>query len=318
MTSDELLLSNSEMQTFRRCGRKWYLSTYRRLKPRAINMPGSPFSIGNVVHDSLAAYYDPTVKADPVAFAHGIIDEKRGLNPELGNFQDKEEELIVIMLEGYLEWLEETGADQDLQVIGTETMAEAVLIPGVKLISKLDAPVTRISDGAKMALEHKTLKSMTVPLPLLKLDTQLLTEHLVRFLHLQEAGATAEEAQEACHGILYNMLRKVKRTASAKPPFYGREDVPHNIHELRAHWRHCVSVALEIQNKRSRLDQGETHHTVCPPSPTRNCTWDCDFFKICVMADDGSDFEGALHDLYEERDPLERYDDAAELEDTVG
>lgn len=313
--SDVLLLSNSEMQSFRRCHRKWYLGVYRRLSPRVEDLPGTPFSIGNLVHDGLARYY--AGEGDPVAFVEATIDEDLGVMPTYADELEKERALVVAMLTGYMEWLEETGADQELTILGVEQMAQAKLVDGVDLISKLDAPVHRESDGAKLALEHKSVASLTQPLALLKLDTQLLTEHLVRFLHLVEQGASEAEAQEACHGILYNMLRKVKRTASAKPPFYGRVDVPHNIIELRNHWRHCVSVARQIQESTRRLDAGESHHAVCEPNPKRECAWDCPFFKVCPMADDGSDFEGALRDLYVERDPLQRYDGADMLDDAV-
>ncbi len=309
----DLRLSNSEMKDYRRCQRKWYLGTYLELRLRQGPEPGSPLSIGTLVHDALAAYYDPSVKADPVLYAEQIFQDAVAESPAYESALAREFELIRIMLSGYMEWLEETGADQDIEVLGTERMAEIEVAEGITLLSKLDAPVRRVSDGTRMAFEHKTVQSLGAPLSLLKLDTQLLTEHLVLFLSARMEGATDAEAYAQCTGIVYNMLRKVKRTASAKPPFYGREEVPHNIHELRNHWRHVLAIAREIQRTRARLDAGESHHTACVPNPTRECTWDCDFFRVCVLADDGSDFEGALEDTYEKRDPLERYQGAQPL-----
>lgn len=309
--TDLLRLSNSEIAAYRRCKRKWYLGTYRRLRPRASDAPGSSLHIGNLVHDALAEYYASGV--DPVSYAEGTIDAESAGLPEAHKEFEKERGLVSAMLSGYLEWLEETGADGDLRILGAETRVEVKLVPGVNLLAKLDAPVERISDGAKLALEHKTTQSLEQPLPLLKLDSQFLTEHLARFLHAMEEGATAAEAYDQCHGILWNALRKVKRTASAKPPFYARIDVPHNIHELRNHWRHVLAAASEIQVATLALDAGADHHKVAPPTPQRDCTWSCPFFKVCVMHDDGSDVEGAIQALYEERDPLERYEDTEEL-----
>lgn len=301
-------LSNSEIKEYRRCLRKWYLGQYRRLKLRSRTFEaGQPLEIGDWVHDALAAYYDPATRTDPVAFAHSLYEQRLAEAPEWAGDIEKDWKLVKAMLSGYMEWLAETGVDIDLEIEGSETFGEVPLVDDVTLLSKLDAPVTQKSSGAKLALEHKSTKSLTVLLPHAKLDTQYLTEHLVRFLDLVEKGATHEEAYDQCHGILLNMLRKVQRTATAKPPFYGREIVPHNLHELRNHWRHTVAWARMIQATRGRLDAGEEHQVVCPPTPTRDCTWDCPFFKVCVMADDGSDFEGALADLYEEHDPLERY-----------
>lgn len=311
---DVKLLSNSEMKLWRRCRRSWYLGYYRRLGLIGRDPFGSASSIGNLVHDALAAYYDPAVRADPVAFAKAKVEE--ALKEHAVDYAEiqKEGELVVLMLEGYMDWLEETGADSDIVVTGSEQMARVKLIDGVDLISKLDAVVERGRDGAKLALEHKTTDNFSRPLPTLKLNSQFLTEHLCRFLAEIQAGRTPEEAQEGCHGILWNGLRKSKRTARATPPFYQRLDVTHNIEELRNHWRHVAAVATEILQAQARLDAGEDHHTVCYPNATNDCSWDCDHFKICVMFDDGSKVQHAIEAMYEERDPLARYDGATVME----
>lgn len=320
MRKGSIGLSNSEMQEFRRCKRKWYLHHYRRLAKRAGDKPGSALSIGNYVHDALAAYYDLTEPVHPVEYAEAALELAIKEFPAREDEYRKEFDLVRAMLAGYLEWLEDTGADADLTVTGSE---QKVMVPlrradgselGVTLLSKLDAPVERKSDGHRLALEHKTTGSLDAPQIGYRIDSQFLTEHLARFLHHMEEGATAEEAYNECSGILVNLIKKVKRTSSAKPPFYARVDVPHNIHELRNHWRHVVTVAADIAATEAALDAGADHHDVAPPTaiPDR-CKWECEFFRVCPMADDGSDFEGALEAIYEQRDPLERYDDNEEL-----
>lgn len=315
-----LRLTNSEMASFRRCRRKWWLSYHRGLTPRDPHPYGSPISVGNLVHDALAHYYDPAERTDPVLFARqwrdAELEAAGGYEVEIR----KQWDLVDAMLTGYLEWLEETGADSDLLVLGTERFVEVSVgeessgvFDGFTILSKLDAPVEQVHDGAKLALEHKTVGSLVQPLALLKIDSQLLTEHLVRFLDAIEKGASQEEAAAQCHGVLYNMLRKVKRTAAAKPPFFGREVAPHNIVELRNHWKHVVSIAHEIQRTRNRLDAGESHHMVTPPSPNADCKWSCPFFPICHMFDDGSRVEDYIAEKYIEGDPLARYEGALEL-----
>lgn len=310
-------LSNSEMATFRRCKRKWWLSHYRRLQPRASAAAGSPISIGNLVHDALAQYYDPDLRVDPVRWAEFRVQDVIAEEPMFEIEITKEWSLVEIMLTGYMEWLAETGADSDLKLLGSERVVavdiDAKLDEPLTLISKLDAPVEQISDGARLVLEHKTVSSLDQPLPKLKLDTQLLTEHLVRYLHAREEGATHEEAEDKCHGVLYNMLRKVKQTAAAKPPFYGRVTVPHNTYELRNHWLHVVGIAEEIVRTQKRLTLGESHHRVVPPSPGESCKWSCQFFRICAMFDDNSQVEAAVDAMFEERDPLERYEGARDI-----
>jgi PD-(D/E)XK nuclease superfamily len=316
LSSDIKRLSNSEAVSFRRCRRSWYLDTYRRLKPRVEEEAGSARWIGNLVHDALAWYYDPRATSNPVGYAKAVVGKLIEESPEQEERLTKEADLVYKMLEGYLEWLDETGADAELTILGSEQMAEAQLVEGINLISKLDAPVLRESDGARLALEHKTVADFS-NFALHKIDTQFLTEHLVRFLSLIEQGAEADEAEEACHGILWNGLRKVKRTAKATPPFYMRDDIRHNRIQLRNHWQHVLAVAQEILATTAALDAGVDHHSACPPSPTRDCFWECDFFRICSFFDDGSDVEGAIEAMYVEANPLERYENTAPLIDSL-
>jgi hypothetical protein len=306
-----LRLTYSESKQWMRDRRQWYLGTYRGLQKRAIDTPFNPLDLGTAYHDALALYYEDS-KNDPLAFVTAQYDSLIAETEYVKDAQ-KAKDLITAMVGGYLEWLEETGADADLIIEGSESMVEVKLVPGITLLSKLDAPVTRRSDGSKLALEHKTTASLDAPLALLKLDRQFLTEHLARFLMLQAQGATADEAHHLCTGILWNGARKVKRGPTAKPPFYARVDVLHNIVELRNHWKHMVAIGREIQYARWLLDAGVSHHIVCPPNPTRDSTWDDPFFKISVMLDDGSDAEGAIEELYEKHDPLERYQGAVPI-----
>ena len=227
----------------------------------------------------------------------------------------KERDLAVTMVEGYMQWLEETGADAELRVLAAETKIQVTLTEGVDILTKLDARVEHVPTGRRLSLEHKTVGSLTEPLPLLQLDTQLLTEHLAEYLAAHEPADDESARAQLATGVLYNMLRRVKRTAAAKPPFYGREEVSHNINELRNHWRHVMSIARAIESARDDLDGGLSHHHVAPPSPDRSCSWQCEFFRVCPLFDDGSDVEAALEDLYVEGDPLERYVGIAEYED---
>jgi hypothetical protein len=316
---DAIGLSNSEMAEWRRCRRKWYLSHYRRLRKKTDDEPGSATWIGNLVHDALAAYYDPVEPVDPVGYAEAALEVAIAEHPSIEDAARKEFEMVRIMLEGYIEWLAESGADAGLRVLGSEQTVRVEMKlagepVGVTLLAKLDAPIERESDGFRSALEHKTTDSLTAPIEGYRINTQFLTEHLARFLHAMEQGMSPEEAYNDCPGITVNLIRKSKRTARAKPPFYAREEVTHNIHELRNHWHHVVTIAREIASAEARLDAGEDHRTVVPSNPIpRDCSWSCPFFRLCPMMNDGSDYEGYIEAAFEEHDPLERYADMEEM-----
>src|SRR5690606_37584810 len=109
------------------------------------------------------------------------------------------------MVEGYLQWLAETGVDSGLRVVASETYLEAPLdVPGVevevKLIGKIDVRVVREYDGARLFIDHKTTGSLTEPLKTIRLDPQMLHYHVLEWLSDVEAAR--------CDGALYNMLRK--------------------------------------------------------------------------------------------------------------
>lgn len=301
-----LRLTNSEMKTFKRCRRKWWLSTYRGLGPRRRDF-NRPTGIGTRVHNALAVLYDPVAPQDPVAWMRQSVQEDLAKFPDEKTAIEKEADLAEAMVEGYCQWLEETGEDRGFEVVASEGAREAVLYEDVTLLSKLDARIIhRERRDIRLALEHKTVGDLSTPLPFLQIDTQLLTEHLVEFMALKAEGQEADAAQ----GVLYNMLRKCKRTSRAKPPFFGREEVKHNRHELEKHWQHVIGVARRIRQVETELEAGASHHEVCEPNPTRDCRWDCPFFHICSHFDDGSNVEVDLAADFEVGNPLERYADS--------
>ena len=303
------------MSTWRRCRRKWYWSQYRGLRRRKEAPAGTPIAIGSRVHAALAEHYGG---GDALAQLDAGIAADLERHPLYDRQVRGDGDLCRAMVEGYLEWLEETGADSDLRVIAPETRLEVPVIEGVTLLAKLDVRVERGPDhagpagsGARLALEFKTVGNLVSHLPTLQIDTQLLTEHLVEFLALKDSGQDSERAQ----GVLYRMLRKVKRTASAKPPFFSEEEVPHSVDELQNHWLHVVAYAQDILAARARLDAGESHHSVTPPSPQTSCSWYCPLLQACKLATAGADVDGYLAEHFEIRDPLERYEGVDQVDE---
>jgi hypothetical protein len=110
-------------------------------------------------------------------------------------------------------------------------------------------------------------------------------------------------------GALYNMLRKVKRGKTAKPPFYMRETIIHNADEVESYRLRLIGLITNVIEFEERIAQlGEIGvRMFAQPTVTRDCSWDCDFFNVCGMFDDGSRVEDAIRELFEERDPHARY-----------
>jgi transcriptional regulator with XRE-family HTH domain len=301
-------LSNSELKTFKRCHRKWWLAYYRELRLKRTDHTG-PRAIGTRLHLALSAYYaEPPQNAWDVFNADVEADRAKfdELDAEKLEKFEKEVELCRIMLEGYFEWLEETGADDGIEIIGNEEVVEVefatVLGVLVILIGKLDLRIKRNVDGLRMFLDHKSVPNFESPVKTLHLDEQMLQYMLLEYLQFLSEGNT-----EFASGGIYNMLKKVKRSAKATPPFYARVEVRHNIKELQSFYLRVLGEATAILELKQKLDAGENPQQVAYPNPTRDCSWDCDFIMVCPMFDDGSAAEEMLAEYFESHDPHDHY-----------
>lgn len=314
-------LTNSELQTFKHCRRRWWLSWYRGLRlKREVAVGNAP--LGTRVHRALAGWYVPEgqipvdpretfeaiVREDELALIASYADEPDGAEvvSKITQF-GKEAEIGRAMIEGYVEWLAETGADSEYRVIAPEQVLTVVLEMSdeltVRLQGKLDVRVQRDHDLVKLFIDHKTVTDFQTITQIAQLDEQMKQYHL-----LEEANDGPENRTE---GVIYNMLRKVKRTAAAHPPFYERFEVRHNPLTIRNFHDRVRGEALVIDHTERLLDAGANHQLVVYPSPGRDCTWRCEFAALCPMFDDGSRAEDFIDSYYEAVNPLDRYLDEA-------
>lgn len=302
MTDKQIItISNSEIQTFKDCRRKWWLSYYRGLRPKEQKMVG-PLALGSRIHAALDAYYSKNV---PLLEAHAkLVEVDKGLAQ--AQFQDtteleSEAELGRIMLEGYLQWVEENGIDAELDMISTEETIRMPLFDGrVELQGKLDMRVRRKGDGVRMFRDFKTVGgSFTEFASLAHMNEQVLT-----YMMLEAAQNKEGERSE---GGIFTMLKKVKRTANARPPFYDQVEVRHNTFTLRSFWNRIHGTISDLLRVKDGLDEGEDHQLLAYPRPSRECKWKCQFFAVCPLLDDGSAAEQAISEMYEVQDPYKYY-----------
>jgi hypothetical protein len=268
-----------------------------------MQMYTGPLPLGSRIHAALEGYY--TDGRDPVEVHRELaqvdrlklLDEGRDIT-EL----DNEADLGRIMLEGYMEWIAETGADSDIEVVGAEQFVHADILDGVvRLIGKLDLRIKRRTDDVRLFVDFKTAGNFSDFTRMAAQDEQQLMYHLLEMLQPGE--------DERCDGGMYRLLKKVKRTASARPPFYEQVEVRHNAISVRNFWKRVHGIASDILHARRALDNGGDHQVIAYPTPKRDCSWDCPFVQMCPMVDDGAAWERFLEDHFEEGDHLERYGD---------
>lgn len=335
------LVSNSEVQTHKDCPRKWWLAWYRGLKPKQRKVSGAS-STGTRIHVALAALYTPSgsFSQAQAALANAQLADREEYDRQAAarSFSEDAGQVVAAleaemktltsafdmeqaMLDGYLDWIEESGVDQHLEVVSVEQRVEVDLFSEsdargrgwrypVRLIAKLDARVRNTLTGALKFIDHKTVG--TLHDPVLGINQQMLHYHVI------DMKSTPPELPRA-EGALYNMLRKVKRTRAAKPPFYARVPIDHNHHELSGYIRQLTGVIDQLERAETVLEEtsGPNHQRAVPSRPSRDCVWKCQFLKICRMFDDGSRVEAAIEEHYEVGDPLAYYDSEEISEGTV-
>lgn len=320
-----VIASSTMLSSWKRCRRQWWFWFYLGLVPRAPD-PASKRATGSRVHRALAAHYQPadSMHLDARAALEEAIAQDREAVLATATQEravtlladlDKVADLERAMVAGYLEWLEETGVDSDLAVVAPETALSVDLeapaaggpVP-VRVVGTLDVRGRRRSDGRRVFIDHKTTGTIDRTIRGLARSEQKLHYALLEWL-------TTPEGEARCDAALWNILRRVKRTERAKPPFYARHETPISEAELRSYQRRMLAAARDVAWATRALDEGRDHRDVTYPTPAPSCDWDCDFAAVCRMADDGSPgFTAVLDALYERVDPQARY----ERRDSVG
>lgn len=298
------LMSNSEFQTFKHCRRRWWLGWYRGLKLKA-EKPTGNMHLGTRVHQALAAWYVPEgmeqldpreafekiVSADETRVVQHANSDSDTLIANLAEYK-KEADLGRAMIEGYMEWIAETGIDSQYEVIAPEMTLQAVIKAASNysftLTGQLDVRVRRTHDGANLFMDHKTVGDLESPKLRLRLDEQMKT-----YLLLEE-----EVNETHVEGGLYNMLRRSKRTERAKPPFYERVEITHNPKVIKEFKERIKGEGLTVNHVEKCLKEGVDPSIIAYPSPSDACRWKCEFTALCAMIDDGSRAEDFISEHY--------------------
>lgn len=302
---EPLRISNSELQVYKDCRRKWHLTYYRKLlKPEP---KIGPLAIGIRVHEVLGTYYTPggTIDSALEILENNILRDRDLVSAyELTKF-DKECTLVRVMCEGYFDWAEETGIDQYIEITETESEIEYPLRIrdwDIILQGKRDAIGFDIRTQISSLWDHKTCVSLDDPM--IDLNEQARTYLLLQRLN----GGTVVQ------NVSWNLLRKVLRSGKAQPPFYRRDDLYISEDELRRFWSRLQGTLQDLVETREKLDSGESHYSACYPRPSRDCSWKCSYRTVCPMLDtEGEHSELILSNAYEVGDPYERYKDTKEI-----
>ena len=310
-----IAVSNSEIFAAQRCWRNWYLTYYLGMVP-AVDIPVGNRQLGTRVHTALEGLYG--YELDPLIVLQILYKAAIEAYPDYEAELLKERTMAETMVDGYIMWLAEEGADADQRVVATETDMQ-VPLPGfqggVLLRARMDQVFQRISDGALGFMDYKTSSNFE------KHETLERNPQFKTYALMQRIKARMEPGQPLIMGGQITSLRRVLRTARSNPPYYARDRFWYNDEQLDAHELKLMKVIGSILDVRAKLDQARAagmplpdfnrlQRYELPPTPIDgDCDWRCPFTQICPMMDDGSDWSSVLTQSghWIQQDPYEYY-----------
>lgn len=271
--SEERKFSHSSMSCYRRCRAryKWqYVDGY------------SPFSglgqnRGSIGHAALGLWYtsggDDTAALKLASDMYTEAEQTRNISLE------DDWQLMQLILSRYFDWAREN--DNFKEIISIEQKFE-IEIGGIKVIGYIDGVVQ--TKNSIWLLEHKFNKQVSTNH--IDLDPQMT-------LYLLAAYKCGIEAK----GILYNVIRVSAGGIAEREPVVRRQ-VFRNQEGL-----YIIEQELEMQLQ----EMQKFHETggIVYRNPTKDCSWDCGFYDVCLSINDCGDAQSVLKNIpkiaYEEK-----------------
>lgn len=289
------------MDVFKTCKRRWYLEYYLRLR-RKYTQPKIARDTGIVVHDALHQFYVlGGIHAPKLSQAGALAAIETGKDAGLARDLSEEERSVVeetfetaeILVKGYFKWLDETGADDQWTVTGSE---EKIVV---------DGPVddTEIKGYVDISGIHKPSGDLIV------CDTKVVQNFgdMLKTLHINEQGPLYAVLTKIRNGenqnlrVIWNMIKRNKQTARAKPPFYQRYELLVNHDMLVRYYQQLHGQLTDMLAVEDKLNNGASHDQVAYPTPSRDCSWKCPFLAVCgAMNDPRTDVEWIINNNYEQ------------------
>lgn len=309
-----LTTSYSSIQGFTSCPRSWYLRDLRRLSP-ATDRRSGPLWFGGRIHNALEAWCDGTTSS-PVEAWHAICAHEFAIAAENEAPTDqltKDATLGLVMLEGFMEWWPTRGEEQEYEQLAVEEEHHDILsldvddVPvDIRLNGKLDRLLRHRETGDVVVGDWKTTDKLAETA-----YNELAQSSQPR---IYRALLAATRPDLPVTGIRYTMLRKVKRTAAAKPPFYFDLDLTLTAHDVEEHMRRVRTVVRQMLAVKHAVEEGVDHRDVATWNRSWKCTT-CPFKNPCELwqSTGAAAAEAMLEDNYVERDPFERYESESEI-----
>lgn len=311
----DILLRTSERAAFKRCQQRWYWGFREGLKPNGTEK--QPLWFGTGFHLAFAEWYIPGSERgrDPrETWAEYVGESRETVRLYNAEGEAEFENALALGTSMLGHYLDTYGDDPDWRMIAPEQTFRVYIEdpdePGKTLlvyVGTFDGIYQNVKTGKYWILEHKTASQIITKH--LVLDDQAGSYLLVGNMVLEELGIAAKVT-----GIMYNFL--AKRKASDKPRddqgrYLNKDGSVSKVQPAKTLQREPVtrtkreknSMLSRIQNEGIQMEPFRTGELELMKNPTKDCSWDCDFFDLCQVHESGGDVEEFKRQVFHVEDP---------------
>jgi PD-(D/E)XK nuclease superfamily len=285
-----MIFTFSDIDNFLTCRRLWTWNYVHDFHPPETKH--GPRNLGTRVHKTLEHLYSGK-EADPVAYFNALSakdiawQEESGSAPWEIDALYKETVIGRRLIEKYVEWREESGADDGLEVVSTEEVIEAPILGGdVLLKGKIDVKFRNVHSGFLLLNDFKTVGRLDS-------GTRAGLEHSYQhhvYMSIESLAHPDEPMPRATNTLL----------VKGRYPEIHRFPIPGTAIATPNRLRKIEAICIEMMRS---IDEEIDY-----PSPGKHCAW-CDYRKPCLIADDNEDsameylrvkfVTGGKHDRYD-------------------
>jgi len=282
-----IVVTHSDIKNFLLCRRRWYwdyIQDFR--KPES---PVGPLALGTRVHEALEHYYrgrgDALERFEELARRDIEAVDRDDTPPWVVEQLYKDIVVGRNCVKGHQQWLEDTGADENFDIVGAELTVTAPLLEGrVQIQGKVDVLFRRRDNGFLVVNDLKTDGGRPGTREQLERSWQ---HHIYLIaLRLMEPEAIVGEAY-------YTVIRKLSRPSSATRPMVERWRVPGTTRMAAGKQRQLEAICAEMLRTMEQIETEGLAHAF--PSPNHECQW-CPYKQPCEVVDESVEAARAMLD----------------------
>ena len=273
-------ISWSQLNSFARCRRQWYLNYVQGYKMRGEHTVASR-RVGSLYHQGIGNYYDSVGIKDPFV---ELVAQLPGADTNLTEHIMKSLNMGVTMVENYKAWVAEAEEDKYLHI---DSVEKKLFVEDGSKVFNIDEDISLIGyadltghdtrTGLPLIMEHKTTTdTYTTWLA----NTFFTLKWQARFYALLLNEGSTDPID-----LVFNIARRVMGTGRAQKPFFWRHRVLFGEKDMEFARQVFSNRINELQEYEIFLTE-QTKLIRSFPNPGQHCSY-CDFKPVCSTFDEG-------------------------------